>query len=486
MKIYDTLSGDKKTLEITKGVPLKLFVCGPTVYDYPHIGHARTYLVFDMFVRFLTAQGYSVHYLQNITDIDDKIIDRAKQENTDPRTLAKKFEEAYYEDMETLGIKGAKYARATDHIPEIVVQIQTLLKKGHAYEIPGDGYYFDLSTFPEYGKLSHRTALQAEDSVSRVDDSTKKRNKGDFALWKFEKPGEPAWESPFGRGRPGWHIEDTAITEKEFGPQYDMHGGAIDLIFPHHEAELTQQESASGKKPFVKIWMHTGFLLIDGKKMSKSLGNFITIRDFLNTPITPIQGNPKYKPTSQTLRMMTLMHHYRTPLNYIEKLMPQQAQDRLWSIQSYLFRLSHGDRVKSDKIRASISKLLEEFEREFNSKLENDFNTGEALASIDLLWRKLLAVARDTGGLLNVTEADAVKKWIEEKVSLFGFQLKPVVIPEEIQKLTKEMDEHRSKKKEGYSKATDLREKILALGFLVENEEPNSFVFPLVTNWEAY
>src|SRR3989344_4550439 len=252
MQIWNTLTGKKETLEISPEKELKLFVCGPTVDNYVHIGHARTFLVFDIIIRYLRSLGQKVFYLQNITDIDNKIIDRAAVEKMAPQELAKKFEEEYLKDMTSLGIdQVTQYARATDHIKEIVSQIGTLKEKGSAYEIPNDGIYFNLSTFPEYGKLSHRTTLQAEDSVSRIDESTQKRNKGDFALWKFERPEEPAWDSPFGRGRPGWHIDDTAITEHYFGPQYDIHGGSIDLKFPHHEAEIAQQEAASGKKPFV-------------------------------------------------------------------------------------------------------------------------------------------------------------------------------------------------------------------------------------------
>jgi cysteinyl-tRNA synthetase len=214
MKIYDTLTEKKQPLDVLKSKKLKLFVCGPTVYDDAHIGHARTYITFDIIVRYLRSIGQDVYYLQNITDIHEHITDRAAREKTTPEALAKKYEDEYKKDMTTLGINQVtEYARASDHIPEIIKQIGVLKAKGHAYAIPGDGIYFDLSTFPGYGKLSHRTVLQAEDSVSRIDDSKEKRNKGDFALWKLEKPGEPAWDSPFGRGRPGWHIEDTAITE---------------------------------------------------------------------------------------------------------------------------------------------------------------------------------------------------------------------------------------------------------------------------------
>src|SRR3989344_5765271 len=231
--LFDTLSKKKTPLKTRHTKSVNLFVCGPTVYDFSHIGHARTYVAFDAFAKYLAYRGYSVFYLQNITNIDDKIIERAKRDNKEAKQLAKEFERAYYYDMRQLGVTSVTdYRRATDHMPEIISQVERLLKKGYAYEIPGDGIYYDIKKFKEYGKLSHRTTEQAEDATSRIDESVKKRNKGDFALWKLSKEGEPKWRSQFGWGRPGWHIEDTAITEKYFGAQYDIHGGARDLIFP--------------------------------------------------------------------------------------------------------------------------------------------------------------------------------------------------------------------------------------------------------------
>ncbi|MEK7138029.1 MAG: class I tRNA ligase family protein, partial [Patescibacteria group bacterium] len=261
-----------------KGKPLRMFVCGPTVYDNPHIGNARTAVFFDAFVKYLRSTGIKVFHLVNVTDIDDKIIAKAKAEKTTFSKIADEYWNVYKKNMEGLVVTSTtKFAMATKYIPQIQKQVQTLLKKGFAYEIEKDGIYFDVSKFSDYGKLSRRTAEQAEDGVSRIDQSIKKRNKADFALWKFSFDDEPGWKSEWGRGRPGWHIEDTAITEYFFGSQYDIHGGGLDLKFPHHEAELAQQEAASGKKPFVKIWMHAGLLTLEGQKMSKSLGNFMTI-----------------------------------------------------------------------------------------------------------------------------------------------------------------------------------------------------------------
>ena len=315
LKLYNTLTRKKESFTPKKGKKVNLFVCGPTIYDFSHIGHARTYIVFDAFVKYLKQKSFNVFYLQNITDIDDKIIIRAKEKKTTPRKLALLFEKEYLKDMKSLKVSSiTKYARATSHVKEIISQVKRLLKKGFAYQIK-DGIYYDISNFKNYGKLSRRTVLQAEDAVSRIDETKDKRNKGDFCLWKFSKKGEPRWKSPFGLGRPGWHIEDTAITEKYFGLQYDIHGGARDLIFPHHEAEIAQMEAISGKSPMVNYWLHTGFLTVKGKKMAKSLGNFITIKDFLKD----------YSP--RILRLFVIKSHYRSPIDYNEKLISQTKKE---------------------------------------------------------------------------------------------------------------------------------------------------------------
>ena len=245
MKIYNTMSRKKEQFKPMNDKRVKLFVCGPTVYDDAHIGHARTYISFDMIKRYLEYKGYSVFYLQNVTDIDDKIINRSAEVGADPEVLARKFEKRYQEDMEALGVNGVNFfARATDHLPEIISQIETLMEKGFAYETP-TGVYFDEAKFENFGKLSRRNLDDL--NVHRVNIDQTKKNPGDFALWK-KRDEEPVWDSPWGTGRPGWHIEDTAITEEYFGPQYDIHGGGLDLIFPHHEAEIAQMEAASDKE----------------------------------------------------------------------------------------------------------------------------------------------------------------------------------------------------------------------------------------------
>ncbi|MFH1762261.1 MAG: cysteine--tRNA ligase, partial [bacterium] len=311
LKIYNTLSGKKDPFKPIKAKKVSIFVCGPTVYDYSHLGHARTYIAFDCFVKYLKHIGYNVFYLQNITDLDDKIIARAREKGVPPKDLALAFEKEHFKAMKTLGISSvSKYARATSYIKEIISQVKRLEEKGYAYKIESDGIYYDISKFKNYGKLAGRTALDAEDSVSRIDYSKDKRNRGDFCLWKFkQQEEEPSWKSPWGQGRPGWHIEDTAITEKFFGAQYDIHGGARELIFPHHEAEISQMEAISGKRPMAKYWMHGGFLTVNGQKMGKSLNNFITLPDILS------------RCPANYLRFFALKSLWRSPVDYSESVM---------------------------------------------------------------------------------------------------------------------------------------------------------------------
>ncbi len=455
IRIFNTLTSRKEELAIPKDRKLQLFVCGPTVYDFSHIGHARTYISFDAIVKYLRSRDIPIFYLQNITDIDDRIIDRAREEKTNTESLSKKFEKLYYRDMKSLGVTAVdKYARATDHIPQIVKQVKTLVEKGHAYKIEGDGYYFDLSTFPEYGKLSGRTALQAEDSVSRIDEGVNKRNKGDFALWKFvdkkaAEKGEPSWETELGAGRPGWHIEDTAITEHHFGTQYDLHGGAVDLKFPHHEAEIAQQEAASGEKPFVKIWMHTGFLLVNGKKMSKSLKNFVAIGDFLN------------KHSADELRMLVLSHHYRSPIDYTETS-ASQAKASWETLQHFIYKL--GLIKKSGEQSLNASDALKNSENEFESAMADDFNTPEALAALFRL------INRMESGLWDLTAKDArkLRSFIMKKLQVLGFQpAKSPSIPLKIRLFSAARELFRRNKQ--FARSDALRKKIEALGFIIED-----------------
>lgn len=348
---------------------VKLFVCGPTVYNDSHIGHARTYISFDIIARYLKYKGFSVFYLQNITDIDDKVIKRASELGVSPLELARKFEKRYFEDMYALGVENVNfYARATEHLPEIITQINTLIKKDFAYETE-TGVYFDESRFQEFGKLSRRNLEDL--NVHRVNPDSTKRNPGDFALWK-KRDEEPCWKSPWGNGRPGWHIEDTSITEEYLGTRYDIHGGGLDLIFPHHEAEIAQMESISGEKPMVNYWMHTGFLNVKGEKMSKSLGNFITIKDLLK----------EYQP--EVFRFFVLSTHYRSPIDFSKSAL-EQSKNSIERIHKLLETIDHliGSEIpeSDDKDDDYYNKLMV-VKNNILDAMDNDFNTPDALSII--------------------------------------------------------------------------------------------------------
>jgi len=371
MELYSTLSRTVEPLETLHPDRVALFVCGPTVYDYSHLGHARTYVVFDVLAKYLRWTGKEVFYLQNITDVDDKIINRAREEGTSQSILARRFEAEYLRDMKSLGIDAVSYyARATTHIPEIIGQVRRLIEKEVAY-VTESGVYFNLDTFEHNGELSGQERAQR---VSRVSDASK-HNPLDFALWKLGEFGEYTWDSPWGRGRPGWHIEDTAISEMYFGQQYDIHGGGLDLIFPHHEAEIAQMESLKGKHPMVRYWMHTGFLTVKGEKMSKSLGNFITIRDALKSW------------NRDVLRYFILLSHYRSPLQATDEGLANAAKG-----------LNH--------IRAIATKdkgADAEGRRAFVEAMESDLNTPMALAAIQkLAGSGDLEALREYGEILGI------------------------------------------------------------------------------------
>ena len=438
LKVYNTLKRKKEIFKPLKGKKVNLFVCGPTVYDYTHIGHAKTYIQFDLIVKYLKYKKYKVFYLQNITDLDDKIIDRAKQLKKDSLGLAREYEKYYYEDIEKIGINSVdKYARATDFIEKIVSQVERLIKKGYAYKIE-DGIYFDLSKFKDYGKLSGKKALEAEDAVSRIDDSVNKRNKGDFCLWKFSKEGEPSWDTKIGSGRPGWHIEDTAITETLFGQQYDIHGGARDLIFPHHEAEIAQMESVSGKKPFVKYWLHTGFLNVEGKKMSKSLGNVFNIRDITK----------EYDP--KVIRYFFISSHYRMPIDFSKKLL-EQSSNSLKRINDFIIKL----RTSKDKDNI---KLIEKTKKLFIEAMDNDFDTPKAFAILFDFIREV----NKKGGSKKALE------FLEEIDSIFDIlTFEDILLDKQITKLIEERE--KARKKKDFKKADEIRNKLKEKGIILED-----------------
>lgn len=458
LKIYNTLTGKKDIFKPVKGKNVNIFVCGPTVYDYSHIGHAKLAITFDMFVKYLAQTGYKVRYIQNITNIDDKIIARAREKGVDPKALALAFEKEYLKDMKALGVTAVnKYPRATDHIREITSQVSRLAEKGFAYKIEGDGIYFDISKFKDYGKLSGRTALQAEDAVSRIDYSKDKKNRGDFCLWKFkQESSEPSWPASFGEGRPGWHIEDTAITEKFFGPQYDIHGGAIELLFPHHEAEVAQMEAVSGKRPLVKYWMHVGILNVNGQKMSKSLGNFILISDFLR------------RWPANYLRFFIAKNLWRSPIDYTESAMIE-VKSAVEKIEEFLRKL------KEVKTKSKYLKLTQKFKTNFYNELADDFNTPKALAV-------LFDFIKETNKLLEKNyisqkEAKEIYKFFEEINKIFGivdFKKINKPVPLSIKKLVKERE--LARKNQDWQRSDEIRLQIEKQGYALEDTKDGPVV----------
>lgn len=448
--LYNTLSRSIEEFMPRDGAKVHLFVCGPTVYDYIHIGNARTFTIFDVVAKWLRERGFDVTYVQNITDIDDKIILRAGQKNEDPLAYAHRYDDIFRADMQTLGNTAvSQYARATDYIHEIIRQVQTLMSKGFAYELP-DGIYYDLSKFGGYGKLSGRTTLQSEDAVSRIDENRDKRNSGDFALWKKSKPGEPTWDSPWGPGRPGWHIEDTAITERFFGPQYDMHGGARDLIFPHHEAEIAQQEAASGKVPFVKYWMHAGFLENKSAKMSKSLGNFLTLHEALE----------QYEPA--VLRFYLLSNHYRVPLEFTDTSLVV-AQAGVQRIREVLVRLNALADKSGDGM---LGNLPEQARHEIEEAMDDDFNTPRAFAA-------MFDFIRTLNGMLSqneLSQADAVaaREVFDMLSRVFGIVPAATLdIPIDIQAIVDKRQAARDTK--DWATSDTLRDELAALNWTVDD-----------------
>ncbi len=438
--VYNTLSRKKESFKPIKGKKVNLFVCGLTPYDYAHIGHAKTYVQFDIIVKYLRYLKYDVFYLQNVTNIDDKIIARANESNVDPLKLAANFEEEFKKDMEELRVDSVtKYARATAYMEEIKSQVRRLIEKEIAYKI-SDGYYFDLNKFPNYGKLARRTREHEGDAVSRIDENKEKRNNGDFCLWKFSKKDEPSWKFGDENGRPGWHIEDTAITEKEFGAQYDIHGGAVDLIFPHHEAEIAQMESISGKKPLVKYWLHTAFLNIEKEKMSKSLGNFITIKDVLK----------KYD--GKVLRYFFISNHYRTMINFSYELL-DQSKNALERLNDFVRNLKDSD------LRDDL-KLIKKTRDDFVEAMNDDFDTPKAMAVIFDFVRE---VNKKGGGKKSY-------ELMQEINSIFNIlDLEEDKIPKTVIELAKKREKER--KARNWKKADEYRNKLKDLGYLVEDSD---------------
>ncbi len=383
--VFDTKTNDKVPLQPLEPGHVKIYVCGITAYDYCHIGHARSALVFDMIVRYLRHRGYRVTYVRNFTDIDDKIINRAREQGTTCEELAERFIRAFHEDMDRLGVLPADMEpRATDHIPEIIDMVQTLIDRGYAYQAGNDVYY-SVEKFKDYGALSRRS-LEDMQAGARVAVNELKRNPLDFVLWKGSKPGEPTWDSPWGPGRPGWHIECSAMSRKLLGDSFDIHGGGKDLIFPHHENEIAQSVGATGAS-FVQVWIHHGFVTIKDEKMSKSLGNFLTIRDVLD----------HYEP--EVLRYFVFTTHYRKPLDFSETAMQdaEHGLERLYQCVAAIDALPKGKAGRPSAIPDADREHLAALEDRFHAAMDNDFNTAQGLGVLFDAMKTMNRVRQNLG-----------------------------------------------------------------------------------------
>jgi len=460
LKIYNTLTRKKEEFIPLKKGEVGIYVCGPTVYNFIHIGNARPFIIFEVVRRYLKFKGYKVKYIQNLTDIDDKMINNARKLNVTVSELAEKFIKEYFIDADSLNIGRADiHPRATEHIKEIIELVKGLEEKGYAYVIDGD-VFFDVSKFNGYGKLSGQNIEELK-SGARVEVDERKREAIDFALWKKAKEGEPSWESPWGRGRPGWHIECSAMSMKYLGKTFDIHTGGSDLIFPHHENEITQSEAYTNQ-PFVKYWMHNGYLCLNNQKMSKSLGNIMKVREI----------RQKYE--GEVIRYFILSAHYRNPLNFSEEQL-QQAQSSLQRLNNIVLNIRH--LLKQGKYKESKDKddelILEkskESGQQFIEAMDDDFNTPVALSRLFGFAREV-NIYLNSPGLKNKLVLEEIYEFYQEFAGQILGILKEVELEEsfeqEIKNLIKEREEARKAK--NWKKSDQIRDELRDKGVLLED-----------------
>lgn len=418
LKIFNTLNNRKEDFTPRKPGKVEMYVCGPTTYNLIHLGNARPLIVFDTVRRYLEYSGYQVTYVQNFTDIDDKIINRAKEEGMDALALADKYIKEYYKDAGDLGVRPADiHPKVSEHLPEIIEMIRGIIDNGYAYEVDGD-VYFSVSKFGGYGKLSGRK-LEDMQAGARIDVDERKEHPMDFALWKAAKPGEPAWDSPWGKGRPGWHIECSAMAKKYLGMGFDIHGGGFDLIFPHHENEIAQAEACVGSGPFARYWMHNGFITVNEEKMSKSLGNFFTVREIL----------AKYDP--EIVRFFMLSTHYRSPLDFDDTKLEMNkksltrlhnALDNMEALLKNTTFVAGADNSSGTTIDiAGLDAAVQKAETDFREAMDDDFNTALATAALFDLAREGNAFGKSietAGGSLPVQAKEALELLREKFINM--------------------------------------------------------------------
>lgn len=486
LKLFNTLTGQKDLFEPLVSNRVRMYVCGVTVYDYCHLGHARSALVFDVLRRYLEHRGFTVDFVKNFTDVDDKIIARAQEQGVSCEAVTTKFIAAYDEDMGRLGVRRPSVEpKATEHMGEIVRLVQTLVDRGLAYQAAAD-VYFDVGRYPTYGRLSKRK-LDELQAGARVDVDERKRHPMDFALWKGAKPGEPAWPSPWGAGRPGWHIECSAMSMRHLGDTFDIHGGGMDLIFPHHENEIAQSCGATGKE-FARYWVHNGFVQINKEKMSKSLGNFFTIREIFDS--AQAQDGWSAEVTGEVLRYFLMATHYRGPLDFSDQSL-REAKNALNGFYDLFERLKEAGSAKAagdEAVPAAVERAGQGFER----AMDDDLNTPVAIAELQrlrsdvnkLLEQGLSAAARTQaraafrrlGAMLGLFQTDgwqfgAKQAASEGMTSSDGIQALSggeAIADAQIEQWLSERRDARAKK--DFARADDIRKRLAAAGIIIEDK----------------
>ncbi len=452
MKIYNTLTRSKQELKTVEPGVLKVYACGPTVYNFIHIGNARPLCVFDVLRRYMEYRGYEVKFVQNFTDIDDKIIRRANEEGLTFKEISEKYIEEFWKDAKGMNIREATvHPKATENIDEIISIISTLVEKGFAYAVNGD-VYFSPSKFDEYGKLSHQP-LEELEAGARINVEDIKHEPMDFALWKGAKPGEPYWESPWGKGRPGWHIECSAMVRRYLGTTIDIHCGGQDLIFPHHENEIAQSECCNGA-PFANYWMHNGYINVDNVKMSKSLGNFFTVRDVAE----------KYG--YEAIRYLMISSHYRSPINYSVDIIEQckASLERLYTCRNNLdFALEN---AVDGELDGNFTETVAGRTQQFIKAMDDDMNTADALAAVYELVRDInTAIAAGA----NKATLELASKAFDELTDVLGlvYNRQKSSLDEEVEELIAQRAAARKEK--NWAKADEIRDKIKAMGIVLED-----------------
>ena len=454
MKLYNTLTKQKEEFVPLHPGEVRMYSCGPTVYNYFHIGNARPFIVFDVFRRYLEYKGYKVTFVQNFTDIDDKMIQRANEEGITVKELGERFIAEYFVDADRLGIRRADvHPKATDHINDIIEFIQKLMDKGLAYQVGNDVYYNTMA-FNDYGKLSGQN-LEDLELGARIDINESKKNPMDFALWKGQKPGEPAWDSPWGKGRPGWHIECSVMATKYLGETIDVHSGGQDLIFPHHENEIAQSEGASGK-PFARYWLHNGYINVNNQKMSKSLGNFFTVRDISK------------EFDLEAVRLFMLSSHYRNPINFSRELLEQAqgALDRLYNARNNLEHLLKDapERPVTEEEQRLLDKLPE-YIAGFENAMDDDINTADALGVLFELVREINSTVKpDYSAEVIRAALDTLKK-LAGILGLLGKQMGS--LDDEIEALIEKRQQARKEK--NWALADKIRDDLKQRGIVLED-----------------